>query len=129
MSIRSQSSIRLKVGHDVIDFTCALKHSLRQDPDILLIGELRDREDDRNRRCICVDTGHLVFSTLHTPDARQTITRITHQFTHEEEGLIFDQLSKNLQGVLCQRLMRTVRWARARAVASKSCSIRRLWPN
>jgi Tfp pilus assembly pilus retraction ATPase PilT len=49
----------------------------------------------------------LVFSTLHTPDARQTVTRITHFYTHEEQVMILDQISKNLQAAICQRLVRT----------------------
>lgn len=97
---------QIEVNQDVVSFQCALKHALRQDPDIILIGELRDRETIETAMH-CVDTGHLVFSTLHTPDARQTMTRMAHNFTHEEQGLIFDQMSKNLQGVVCQRLVRT----------------------
>lgn len=97
---------QIEVNHDVIDFRCALRHALRQDPDIILLGELRDRETIETAMQ-CVETGHLVFSTLHTPDARQTITRISHFFKHEEQTLIFDQISKNLQGVVCQRLVRT----------------------
>ena len=97
---------QIEVGHDVIDFKCALRHALRQDPDIILLGELRDRETIETSMH-CVETGHLVFSTLHTPDARQTITRISHFFNHEEQPLIYDQISKNLQGAICQRLIRT----------------------
>ncbi|HPK02041.1 MAG TPA: PilT/PilU family type 4a pilus ATPase [Candidatus Sumerlaeota bacterium] len=97
---------QIEVNQDVVDFKCALRHALRQDPDIILLGELRDRETIETAMH-CVDTGHLVFSTLHTPDARQTITRITHYFTLEEMPLILDQLSKNLQAVVCQRLVRT----------------------
>jgi twitching motility protein PilT len=98
---------QIEVNQDVIDFGCALRHALRQDPDIIMLGELRDRETIETAMH-CVETGHLVFSTLHTPDARQTITRISHFFTHEEQPLIYDQMSQNLMGVVCQRLMRTV---------------------
>ncbi len=97
---------QIEVNQDVIDFKCALRHALRQDPDIILLGELRDRET-METSLHCVETGHLVFSTLHTPDARQTITRISHFFNHEEQDLIFDQLSRCLQAVVCQRLIRT----------------------
>ena len=96
---------QIEVNQDVIDFKCALRHALRQDPDIILLGELRDRETVETAMH-CVETGHLVFSTLHTPDARQTITRIAHFFNHEEQPLIVDQMSKNIQGVVCQRLIR-----------------------
>jgi twitching motility protein PilT len=96
---------QIEVNQDVISFECALRHALRQDPDIILLGELRDRETI-DTAMHCVDTGHLVFSTLHTPDARQTISRIAHFYNHDEQPLIRDQLSKNLQGVVCQRLIR-----------------------
>lgn len=97
---------QVEVNSDVIDFKCALRHAMRQDPDIILIGELRDRETVETAMH-CVETGHLVFSTLHTPDARQTITRLSHFFTQEEQDLVFDQIAKNLQAVVCQRLVRT----------------------
>jgi twitching motility protein PilT len=98
---------QIEVNQDVITFSCALKHALRQDPDILLIGELRDRETIETAMHL-VDTGHLVFSTLHTPDASQTITRISHFFNSEEQELIYDQIAKNLYAVVCQRLVRTI---------------------
>jgi twitching motility protein PilT len=97
---------QIEVNYDVIDFKCALRHAMRQDPDIILLGELRDRETVETAMH-CVETGHLVFSTLHTPDARQTITRLSHFFTHEEQELVYDQIAKNLQAVICQRLVRT----------------------
>ena len=97
---------QVEVHHDVTSFNIALKHALRQDPDVILVGELRDRETIETAMH-CVETGHLVFSTLHTPDARQTITRITHFFDQNEHDLIFDQIAKNLKGALCQRLLKT----------------------
>ena len=98
---------QIEVNQDVIDFKCALRHALRQDPDIILLGELRDRETVETAMH-CVETGHLVFSTLHTPDARQTITRLSHFFNHEEQPLIIDQMARNIQGVICQRLIRKI---------------------
>ncbi len=95
---------QIEVHQDVIDFRCALRHALRQDPDIILLGELRDRESIEVAMH-CVETGHLVFSTLHTPDARQTVTRLTHYFTTDEQELILDQISKNMKAVICQRLL------------------------
>ena len=105
---RDEKSVidQIEVNHDVISFGCALRHALRQDPDVILLGELRDRETVETAMQ-CVETGHLVFSTLHTPDAAQTITRISHFFKHEEHDLIFDQMSKNIRAVVCQRLIRT----------------------
>ncbi len=98
---------QIEVNHDVVDFKCALRHALRQDPDIIMLGELRDRETIEIAMQ-CVETGHLVLSTLHTNDARQTVTRITHFYAHEEQELIFNQISMNLRGVVSQRLVRTL---------------------
>ena len=98
---------QIEVNQDVINFSCALRHALRQDPDIILLGELRDQETIATSMH-CVDTGHLVFSTLHTPDAAQTINRIAHFYGVEEQEMIFDQIANNLQAVVCQRLVRTV---------------------
>jgi twitching motility protein PilT len=97
---------QIEVSQDVASFQVALRHALRQDPDIILLGELRDRETIETA-LHCVDTGHVVFSTLHTPDAKQTINRIGHFYNTEEQELVHDQLSKNLKGVVCQRLVRT----------------------
>ncbi len=97
---------QIEVGTDVTDFKTALRSAIRQDPDIILIGELRDRETVETAMH-CVETGHLVLSTLHTPDARQTILRILHFFPAEEHPLINEQLAINLRGVCCQRLIRT----------------------
>lgn len=96
---------QVEVGFDVLDFKQALRNALRQDPDIILVGELRDRETVETAMH-CVETGHLVFSTLHTADAKQTILRILHFFPTEEHTLINEQLAMNLRGVCCQRLLR-----------------------
>ncbi len=96
---------QIEVNQDVADFKVALRAALRQDSDIILIGELRDRETVETAMH-CVETGHVVFSTLHTPDCPQTLTRVSHFFPQEEHQLIFDQMAKNIQGVVCQRLLR-----------------------
>ena len=98
---------QIEVGHDVSSFQCALRHALRQDPDIILLGEIRDRETMQTSM-YCVETGHLVFSTLHTRDAKQTITRMVHLFPKEEEEAVFLQIADDLEGVVCQRLLPTV---------------------
>lgn len=97
---------QIEVGPDVVDFKHALRSALRQDPDIILIGEMRDRETVETS-LHCVETGHLVLSTLHTPDAKQTILRTLHFFPPEDHALINEQLAMNLRGVCCQRLVRT----------------------
>ncbi len=98
---------QVEVGPDILDFKSALRGALRQDPDIILLGELRDRETVETA-LHCVETGHLVLSTLHTPDAKQTILRILHFFPQEEHALINEQLALNLRGVCCQRLIRAL---------------------
>lgn len=104
---RDKKSIinQIELGIDVDSFPVALKHVLRQDPDIILIGELRDKESVKTA-LTAVETGHLVLSTLHTPDAKQTITRLLNFFSAEEEKLILSQLSLNLRAVISQRLLR-----------------------
>ena len=95
---------QMEIGTDTKSFEIALKHVLRQDPDVILIGELRDKETVKIALA-AAETGHLVFGTLHTPDAKQTLNRILHFFSAEEEGLILLQLSLNLRGVISQRLL------------------------
>lgn len=96
---------QVEVNQDVVDFKCALRHALRQDPDIILIGEMRDRETVQTAMH-CVETGHLVFSTLHTTDARQTVVRICQFFPKEEHYALYEQIARNLQAVVCQRLLK-----------------------
>lgn len=98
---------QVEVGSDIIDFPNALRSALRQDPDVILIGEMRDKETVETA-LHCVETGHLVLSTLHTPDAKQTVIRLLHFFPAEEHGLVNEQLALNLRGAICQRLIRTV---------------------
>jgi len=95
---------QIEVGTDTASFEVALKHILREDPDVILIGELRDPLTVKTA-LTATETGHLVFGTLHTSDATQTINRILHFFEHEDEKLILEQLSLNLKGVISQRLI------------------------
>jgi twitching motility protein PilT len=97
---------QMELGVDIESFETALKHILRQDPDAILIGEMRDRETAKTA-LTAAETGHLVLSTLHTPDAVQTINRILHFFTADDERLILEQLSLNLRAVVSQRLLRS----------------------
>jgi twitching motility protein PilT len=96
---------QLELGVDVLSFEIALKHVLRQDPDVIMIGELRDR-DTVKTALMATETGHMVFATLHTSDAKQTINRLLHFFPTEDQGMILEQLSLNLRAVISQRLIR-----------------------
>ncbi|QOP40656.1 type IV pilus twitching motility protein PilT [Sulfurimonas marina] len=92
------------VGQDTISFSNALRAALREDPDIILVGEMRDRETI-NLALHAADTGHLVFSTLHTLDAKETINRIIAQFPTDEQNRVRISLAGVLQGVISQRLV------------------------
>lgn len=96
-----------EVGEDVSDFTTGLVQALRQDPDTVLIGELRDTETMRVA-FQAADTGHLVFSTLHTTNAVQTVERVIATFPEEERDMIREQIATNLKGAIAQRLVRRV---------------------
>jgi twitching motility protein PilT len=93
-----------EVGHDTQSFGAALKHVLRQDPDVILIGELRDLETI-SVALTAAETGHLVFATLHTQDAGQTIDRVIDVFPPHQQGQVRAQLAATLQGVVCQTLV------------------------
>ena len=93
----------------------ALKHVLRQDPDVILVGEMRDLESI-STAITAAETGHLVFATLHTQDAPQTIDRIIDMFPPHQQQQVRVQLATSLQGVVTQQLLQTVD-GRSRAVA------------
>ncbi|HOJ42636.1 MAG TPA: type IV pilus twitching motility protein PilT [Syntrophorhabdaceae bacterium] len=94
-----------EVGEDTSSFANALKHVLRQDPDVILIGEMRDVET-MQAAITAAETGHLVFSTLHTTSASQTIERIIDVFPPHQQNQIRSQLSITLQAVITQRLVK-----------------------
>ncbi len=106
-----------EVGEDTHSFQNALKHVLRQDPDIILVGEMRDLETI-SVALTAAETGHLVFATLHTQDAAQTIDRVIDVFPPHQQQQIRVQLASALQGVVCQALCRTVD-GKGRAVATE----------
>ena len=95
-----------EVGEDTHSFQNALKHVLRQDPDIILVGEMRDLETI-SVALTAAETGHLVFATLHTADAAQTIDRVIDVFPPHQQQQVRVQLAGALQGVVCQTLART----------------------
>ena len=96
-----------EVGEDTHNFQNALKHVLRQDPDIFLVGEMRDLETI-GVALTAAETGHLVFATLHTQDAAQTIDRVIDVFPPSQQQQVRVQLAGALQGVVCQQLLKTV---------------------
>jgi twitching motility protein PilT len=96
-----------EIGLDTASFYGALKHVLRQDPDIIMLGEMRDAVTF-TAAMSAADTGHLVFSTLHTTTAAQSITRILDFFKADDREQARRQLSGTLRGVVCQRMVPTV---------------------
>jgi len=95
-----------EVGEDTHTFKNALKHVLRQDPDIILVGEMRDLETIEIA-LTAAETGHLVMATLHTQDAAQTIDRVIDVFPPHQQQQVRTQLAGAIQGVVCQQLVRT----------------------
>jgi twitching motility protein PilT len=93
-----------ELGSDTPNFAEALKHVLRQDPDVILLGEMRDLETT-STAITAAQTGHLVLSTLHTTDAVQTINRIIDMYPPHQQMQVRYQLADVLKGVICQRLL------------------------
>ena len=106
-----------ELGSDAISFADALKAALRQDPDVILVGEMRDLETI-GTAITAAETGHLVFATLHTQDTPQTIDRIIDVFPSEQQGQIRAMLSVALQGIMTQMLLPTADGA-GRCVAAE----------
>src|ERR687897_466214 len=100
-----QSNIsQREVGNDTLSFGSALRHVLRQDPDVILVGEIRDVET-LDAALKAADTGHLVFSTLHTTDATQTIQRVLSFYPPHQQAEVRFSLANALQAVVSQRLV------------------------
>ncbi|MDH3207831.1 MAG: ATPase, T2SS/T4P/T4SS family, partial [Gemmatimonadota bacterium] len=93
-----------EVGADTQSFTAALKYALRQDPDVILVGEMRDLETISAALTIA-ETGHLVFATLHTNSAAESINRIIDAFPSHQQGQVRTQLAFVLEGVVTQTLI------------------------
>jgi len=106
-----------EVGADTKGFGVALKHVLRQDPDIILVGEMRDLETI-STALTAAETGHLVFGTLHTQDAPQSIDRIIDVFPPHQQEQIRVQLAGTLAGVVSQQLVPTTN-GKGRALAAE----------
>jgi twitching motility protein PilU len=114
---RHQRSIinQREVGVDTRSFHAALKNTLRQAPDVVLIGEIRDRETMEHALAFA-DTGHLVLSTLHAINANQALDRIINMFPEERRPQLLQTLGNNLKAFISQRLVRTVDGQRRAAV-------------
>ena len=111
-----------EVGQDTRSFRNALKSALRQDPDVILVGELRDL-DTISVALTAAETGHLVFATLHTQSAQDTITRVVDVFPSDQQQQVRTQLAATLQGVVCQTLVKTADGkSRAAAVEIMMCT-------
>jgi twitching motility protein PilT len=103
------------IGQDALSFADSLRASLREDPDVILVGEMRDLETIETAMH-AAETGHLVLSTLHTMDTKETIGRIIGMFPGNEQNRIKMSLSSVLQGVVSQRLVKTIDKGRTAAV-------------
>lgn len=103
--------VQREIHHDTFSFAAALKSALRQDPDIVLVGELRDLETIASAMTIA-ETGHLVFATLHTNSAPQTINRLIDVFPPHQQGQIRVQLSNTLKATCAQYLIPTIQGGR-----------------
>lgn len=104
-----------QIHRDTHDFTAALRSALRQDPDVILLGEMRDLETIR-LALTAAETGHLVMATLHTSSAPRTVSRIVDVFPAGEKNIIRNLLSESLQAVICQTLVKSTTGGRAAAL-------------
>lgn len=93
-----------ELGSDTRDWASALRSAMRQDPDVILIGELRDSDTVRSALS-AAETGHAVFASMHTTDARETVQRLVEFFPAHEQTRVRVALSTTLEGVVCQRLV------------------------
>jgi twitching motility protein PilT len=116
---RHQSCIvnQREVGTDTMSFSAALKYALRQDPDVVLVGEMRDLETTSAALTIA-ETGHLAFATLHTNSAAETINRIIDIFPAHQQSQIRAQLAFVLEGVVTQTLLQKAK-GRGRVMAAE----------
>jgi twitching motility protein PilT len=105
-NLKSKKAIisQREVGRDVLSFAKGLRDCLREDPDVIFVGEMRDRES-ASWTLTAAETGHLVFSTLHTRDARGTITRVLDMFPANQQDEVANQMSLGLSHILSQKLV------------------------
>ncbi len=115
MSMVNQREVRL----DTADFPTAMRAAMRQDPDVILVGEMRDEETVKSALA-AAETGHFVMSTLHTTDAQETVARIIDFFPPHEQKQVRLALAGSLRGIICQRLVPRAD-GKGRAVAMEIC--------
>jgi len=96
-----------EIGQDVIDFHVAMKHAVREDPDIMLVGEMRDRETFETA-IHAAETGHLVFGTIHASGAASTIGRILDLFPQDMHTAIRSSMGFNMRAIVAQKLLPTI---------------------
>ncbi len=97
-----------EIGQDVVDFKIGMKHAVREDPDIMLVGEMRDEETFMTA-IHAAETGHLVFGTIHASSASTTIGRILDLFPEEMHGAIRSAIAFNMKGIVAQKLLKSIR--------------------
>ncbi|MGN6087721.1 MAG: type IV pilus twitching motility protein PilT, partial [Actinomycetales bacterium] len=100
LSMINQREVRV----DTADFSVAMRAAMRQDPDVILVGEMRDQETVK-AAIAAAETGHFVMSTLHTTDAAETVTRVIDFFPPHEQQQVRLSLAGALRGIICQRLV------------------------
>lgn len=110
-----------EVGQHTLGFSEALRSALREDPDVILVGEMRDLETIR-LALTAAETGHLVFATLHTSSAAKTIDRVIDVFPGEEKDMVRGMLSESLRAVIAQTLMRKIGGGRVAAYEIMLCT-------
>jgi twitching motility protein PilT len=116
-----------ELGDDTLSFGAALKHAMRHDPDVVVIGEMRDLETI-STAIMAAETGHLILATLHTIDAAQTVDRIIDVFPHDQQRQIRLQLAQVIQAIMCQTLLPKIGGGRVAAfeVMLATSAIRKL---
>jgi twitching motility protein PilT len=97
-----------EIGNDVRNFEIGMKHAVREDPDIILVGELRDVETFKTA-IHAAETGHLVFGTIHAASAPSTVTRILDLFPQEEHAAIRSAIAFNMKGIVAQKLLKSIK--------------------
>ncbi len=97
-----------EVGQDVKDFAIAMKHAVREDPDVMLVGEMRDEETFMTA-IHAAETGHLVYGTIHASSAATTIGRILDLFSEEMHGAIRSAIAFNMKGIVAQKLLKSIK--------------------
>jgi twitching motility protein PilT len=97
-----------EIGLDVVDFEIGMKHAVREDPDVMLVGEMRDKETFMTA-IHAAETGHLVFGTIHASSAASTIGRILDLFPQEMHGALRSAIAMNMKGIIAQKLLKSIK--------------------